>query len=182
MEAEPGDAARPQEAFRDLVEKHGRMVFRVAYRMTGNESDAEDVVQETFLRAYRNLDRYDSRASFATWIFRIAANCSIDVLRARKRRPDRAWGPDGAGEELVSSLPSPDTTARASEIGRHVSRALDDLTPQERVAFVLRHFEGRTIREIARSLGIRSNAAKQTVFRAVQKLRRRLEPLREDVP
>ena len=95
MEAEPGDAARPQEAFRDLVEKHGRMVFRVAYRMTGNESDAEDVVQETFLRAYRNLDRYDSRASFATWIFRIAANCSIDVLRARKRRPDRACGPSG---------------------------------------------------------------------------------------
>ena len=77
-----------EAAFRELVERHGRMVFRVAYRITGNEADAEDVAQETFLKAYRSFDRFDSRASFSTWIFRIASNCAIDVLRRRKTRPE----------------------------------------------------------------------------------------------
>src|SRR5512142_252256 len=75
-----------EEAFRDLVERHSRSVFRLAYRMTGNEQDAEDVVQESFLKAYRQLGRFESRADFGTWIYRIAANCCVDLLRARDTR------------------------------------------------------------------------------------------------
>lgn len=71
------------EAFRALVERHGRAVFRLAHRMTGSRTDAEDIVQETFIRAYRQLSRFESRASFATWIHRIAVNCAIDLLRSR---------------------------------------------------------------------------------------------------
>ena len=74
------------EAFRALVERHGRAVYRLAYRMTGSAQDAEDVVQETFLKAYRQLTRFESRANFGTWLHRIAVNCSIDLIRARPHR------------------------------------------------------------------------------------------------
>src|ERR1035438_1813561 len=74
------------DAFRALVERHSRSVFRLAFRMTGNEQDAEDVVQESMLRAYKQLGKFDDRASFGTWLYRIAANCSLDLVRSRKRR------------------------------------------------------------------------------------------------
>src|SRR6266404_8709839 len=79
-------------AFRLLVERHGRSVFRLAFRMTGNEHDAEDVVQESFLRAYRQLGRFESRANFGTWLYRIVANCSVDLMRAKQARHDQARG------------------------------------------------------------------------------------------
>src|SRR5471032_683536 len=77
------------DAFRLLVEQHSRAIFRLAFRMTGNEQDAEDVVQETFLRAYKQLDRYEARSSFSTWLFRIASNYSLDLIRMRKRHEDK---------------------------------------------------------------------------------------------
>src|SRR3954469_4363130 len=73
------------DAFRLLVERHSRVIFRVAYRMTGNEHDADDVVQEAFLRAYKQLDNFEERANFSTWLHRIAVNCSLDLLRSRVR-------------------------------------------------------------------------------------------------
>src|SRR6187431_2876025 len=81
------------EAFRALVERHSRAVYRLAYRMTGSAQDAEDIVQETFLKAYRQLSRFESRANFSTWLHRIAVNCSIDLMRAR---PHRESGHDAA--------------------------------------------------------------------------------------
>ncbi len=83
--AQSGDS----DAFRLLVEQHSRAVFRLAFRMTGNEQDAEDVVQETFLRAYRQLDKYEARSSFSTWLYRIASNYSLDLIRMRKRHEDK---------------------------------------------------------------------------------------------
>src|SRR6476661_4358754 len=80
------------DAFRVLVERHSRAVFRLAYRMTGNEQDAEDVVQESFLRAYRQLARFQSRANFGTWLYRIVANCSVDLMRAKQARHDVSRG------------------------------------------------------------------------------------------
>src|SRR6476660_2784995 len=76
------------EAFRALVERHSTRAFRLAYRMTGNEQDAEDVVQEAFLRAYKQLGRFESRANFGTWLYRIVANCSVDLMRAKQSRHD----------------------------------------------------------------------------------------------
>jgi RNA polymerase sigma-70 factor (ECF subfamily) len=169
------------DGFRLLVERHSRSVFRLAYRMTGNEQDAEDVVQETFLRAYRQLHRYESRASFGTWLYRIAANYALDLIRSRKHQ---FRGPSEAGAEasdpllsVPSSDPGPDRVAFSGQVQQHVAEALDTLTPQERTAFVLRHFEGQSIDEISLALGIGGNAAKHSIFRAVQKLRKALEPL-----
>src|ERR1700733_15175447 len=83
--ARAGDA----DAYRVLVERHSRALFRLSFRMTGNEQDAEDVVQESFMRAYRQLGKFDERASFGTWMYRIAMNCSLDLVRSRKRRMEQ---------------------------------------------------------------------------------------------
>lgn len=166
--AKAGDS----NGFQSLVERHSRSVFRLAYRMTGNESDAEDIVQETFMRAYKQLNRYESRSSFATWLYRIAANCSVDLIRARKVRQ-----PVEVPETLQAKGPEPDRAMYSTQVQQKVSEAMDQLSGQERTAFVLRHYEGLSIDEISKALGVGDNAAKHAIFRAVQKLRRALEPV-----
>jgi RNA polymerase sigma-70 factor (ECF subfamily) len=172
------------DAFRVLVERHSRSLFRLAFRMTGNQQDAEDVVQESFLRAYKQLARFDERASFGTWLYRIAANCSLDLVRSRKRRSEHLAPPaDSLGEvedpvvSLPSTDPGPERMALSSEIRERVAEAMRDLSPTERTAFVLRHFEGMCMEEVSRVLDCQAGAAKHSVFRAVQKLRRALEPI-----
>jgi RNA polymerase sigma-70 factor (ECF subfamily) len=175
------------DAFRGLVERHSRAVYRLAHRMTGNPHDAEDVVQETFLKAYRQLGRFESRANFGTWLHRIAVNCSIDLIRGRKHQET---GHDAADLDLLDAGhgrhsndqrvdPSPERLMLSSEVQEKVTRAMEDLTPMERAAFVLRHFEGQSIEEISRALGLKANAAKHSIFRAVRKMRLALEPFVE---
>jgi RNA polymerase sigma-70 factor (ECF subfamily) len=172
------------DAFRTLVERHSRSVFRLAYRMTGNEQDAEDVVQESMLRAYKQLAKFDERASFGTWLYRIASNCSLDLVRARKRRAqNQAVAPEGELEMenpvlAVPTLdPNPERMALSGEVREKLTAAMGELSATERSAFVLRHFEGMCIEDVSRVLGCQPGAAKHSVFRAVQKLRRALEPV-----
>jgi RNA polymerase sigma-70 factor (ECF subfamily) len=166
------------EAFRLLVDRHSRAVFRLAYRMTGNEHDADDVVQETFLRAYRQLDGFESRANFSTWLHRITVNCALDLLRARSRQ-DKHYGGDPGDQEMniAGDAPQPDRLLLSAEMQAKVGEAMQRLSSNERTAFVLRHFEGMPVEEIGRTLGIQVNATKNTIFRAVKKLRESLEPL-----
>ena len=168
------------EAFRLLVEQHSRRAFQLAYRMTGNQQDAEDVVQESFIRAYRQLSRFEARAHFATWLHRIVANCSVDLIRSRRSRQDHASMDDIAPlEQPQAESPDPERLAASAHIERTVATAMADLTPLERAAFTLRHCEGRTTDEISRTLRLGTSAAKHAVFRAVKKLRIALEPLRD---
>jgi RNA polymerase sigma-70 factor, ECF subfamily len=169
------------EAFRALVERHSRAVYRLAHRMTGTSQDAEDVVQETFLKAYRQLSRFESRANFSTWLHRIAVNCSIDLIRAR---PHREAGHDAADLEQFGTdgtqdagRASPERLMLSTEVQERVNTAMSALSQMERAAFVLRHFEGRSIDEISQSLGLKTNATKHSIFRAVKKMRVALEPL-----
>ncbi len=167
--------AGDRDAFRALVERHSHSLFRLAYRMTGHEQDAEDVVQETFLRAYHHLGKFDGRASFASWLYRIAANSSLDLLRFRKRSAE-----SDIEDSLVpprSGNPSPERLAMSGEVRDRLAEAMEELSPAERTAFVLRHLEGLSIEEVSRALDCQASAAKHSVFRAVQKLRRALEPL-----
>jgi RNA polymerase sigma-70 factor, ECF subfamily len=168
-----------RDAFRSLVDRHSRAVFRLAFRMTGNETDAEDIVQETFLRAYRELARYESRSSFGTWLYRIATNCSLDLIRTRRFRGELPQAEGDASdpmEAVPSSAPDPHRLAASREQGERVAEAMTQLSSQERVAFVLRHFEGLSIDQIGGVLGVGDNAAKHSIFRAVRKLRAALEP------
>ena len=167
------------DAFRQLVEHHSQPIFRLAYRMTGNEHDADDVVQETFLRAYKQLGRFEERANFGTWLHRIAVNCALDLLRSRGRL-DRHYGGDPEEAEMMgaisSSDPQQDRLLLSAELRNQVTAAMEKLSGNERTAFVLRHFEGMPVEEIGKTLGIQVNAAKHTIFRAVRKLRESLEP------
>lgn len=168
------------EAFRALVERHSRAVYRLAHRMTGSPSDAEDVVQETFLRAYRQLGRFESRANFGTWLHRIAVNCSIDLIRARPHRESTHDTTDleefAGGETSQAGRPSPERLMLSSEVQERIQGAIGMLSHMERAAFVLRHFEGHSIEEISRLLGLKTNATKHSIFRAVRKMRVALEP------
>src|SRR6476646_866275 len=121
------------DAFRALVERHSRAVYRLAHRMTGNPQDAEDVVQETFLKAYKQLGRFESRANFGTWLHRIAVNCSIDLIRSR---PKRESGHDAADLELIGGPPatskaveaSPERLMLSAEVQERVSGAMASLS------------------------------------------------------
>lgn len=159
-----------------LVEQNSHRIFRLAFRMTGSEHDAEDVVQETFLRAYRNLGRFDSRAKVATWLNAIASNCAIDLLRKRKYRRTEKLDEQAPVGAPVSNRPAPDRVAMGSELRERVDAALLKLSARERIAFSLRHFEGQSIREVATAMKMPEGSVKNTIFRAVRKLRAALGP------
>jgi RNA polymerase sigma-70 factor (ECF subfamily) len=172
-----GDTA----AFRVLVERYGRSVFRLAFRMTGNEFDAEDVVQETFLRAFKQLDTYESRSSFSTWLYRIAANYSLDLIRSRKRHASRRVTENPDEENILDSVkttdPGQDRIYYSAQVKERLDAALQLLSDQERTAFLLRHFEGQSIEQIGAVLDLGVSATKNSIFRAVRKIREALEPV-----
>ena len=123
--------------------------------MTGNEQDAEDVVQEAFLKAYRSLDRFEDRSQVGSWLYRIAANCAFDVLRKRQRRDSRHESLDVEdAPEPQAPEPGPERLALGADVRQRLEAALERMSPRERAAFVLRHFEGRSVKEIEAALGI----------------------------
>ena len=177
--------AGDRDAFRVLVERHARGIFRVAYRMTGNQQDAEEIVQEALLRAYKSLGRFELRANFSTWLYRIAVNRTLDFLNARKTQmntketfqiTDQPGPGEGNQVQLPAAGPGPERLLLSAEMKRKIAGALGLLTPAERIAFTMRHMEGRSIEEISQALNLKASAAKNSVFRAVQKLRQQLEP------
>jgi len=173
-----------RDAFRVLVERHSRRLFRLAYRMTGNEQDAEEIVQDALVRAYRRLDRFEQRSNFGTWLYRICANCALDRMRKqrvedvhREPTPDPEDDTKGPLETAASDAPGPERLALSGELGQGVRTAMNSLSATERAAFVMRHVDGHSIEDIAKTLGLNIGATKNSVFRAVQKLRRHLEPM-----
>ena len=170
-----------RDAYKLLVARYSQIVFRVAYRITGNESDAEEAVQEAFLRGYQALANFAGRSSMATWIYRIGANCALDIVSRRRpgaqSRIAEENDPERSEVQLADIKAGPDRLLLSREIEARRQAAMSELTPTERTAFVLRHMEDRSTEEIAAALNIAPNAAKQAVFRAVQKLRRQLAPL-----
>ena len=183
--------AGDRDAFRVLVERHSPNVFRLAYRMTGNRHDAEEVVQEAFLRSYQKLGQFAARANFGTWVYRIAANYAIDRMRQRRKEESRREEPgvereDGMENDTLSRVkdpaPTPERLTQSLQLRKQMEAALAALSHSERTAFVMRHWEGCGIEEIAEVLKSSSGAAKNTVFRAVQKLRQTLQPFVEQGP
>ena len=173
------------EAFRSLVERHSRYLFSVAHRMTGSAADAEDVVQEAWLKAHRQLGGFEARADVRTWLHRITVNCAIDFIRARRHREDAhdpadlEQGP--LSERGADGQVTPLRLAQSGEIRRRVGEALGHLTGLERAAFTLRHLEGMSIDEVGAALGLKASATKHSIFRAVRKMRAALAPFKEGV-
>ena len=185
------DAARAGDtaAFRRLVDAHTRPLFVLCERITRDAALAEDAVQEAFWKAWRALAEFDGRASFSTWLHRIAVNAALEQLRrnARHRHElrDGASGDADAGEESADFLaslgddePGPDAHAQGAEIGRRVAVQMQQMSALERAAFVLRHHQGESIDSISATLALTDGQSKQAIFRAVRKLRAALQPWR----
>jgi len=182
-EAQQGSRA----AFDALVRQYDSQVLRLALHLTGSESDAEDIHQEAFLKAYRYLGNFRFECSFYTWIYRIVTNLCLDHLRRRKsRREDQSVLLDNSGEEIdllsnVSDDRPGANPARELErklMGQKIKSALDTLTPRERMVFELKHYQGLKLRTIGEMLSTTEETAKNTLFRATRKLRMHLADLR----
>jgi len=132
------------------------------------------------LRAYKQIHRFDGRAGFGTWLYRICSNCCLDLLRSKKNKGEMQPAASEDGQSWLDRVAAPGFTperlAESSQIAGILEPALKKLTDMERTAFILRHYEGCDIDQIACILGVHANAAKHSVFRAVQKLRRELQP------
>ena len=175
-----------QAAFEQLVHAHDQAVLRLALRITGSESDAQDIHQEAFLKVYTKLAGFRFECSLSTWIYRIVTNLCLDHLRRnRKRREDVAMEGTVDGEEysLLNQLPddraanNPEQQLLGRELGTHISSALQTLTPRERMVFELKHFQGLKLRTVGQILNTSEASVKSSLFQATQKLRFRLAGL-----
>ncbi len=182
-EAQRGDRA----AFEELVRQYDQSVLRLALHLTGSESDAQDIYQDAFLKAYRHIGSFRFECSFYTWMYRIVTNLCLDHLRKRKtRREDAPVVTDSDGEErdLLDSVPdarasaNPERDLMRRELGGKISKALEHLTPRERMVFELKHYQGLKLRTIGEMLNTTEETAKNTLFRATQKLRGALQEMR----
>jgi RNA polymerase sigma-70 factor (ECF subfamily) len=168
-----------REAFEALVKVTYQDAYTLAYRLTGNEEDARDVVQDAYLRAYRGLGRFRGDAQFTTWLYRIVANCASTSLSKRNRhRHDEIDEETGVADDRPES--DPVVMAEAGSLRDRVSAALEDLPPKLRAVVVLRDVYDLPHDAIAQELGITEAAAKVRLHRARRKLRDQLFPGRED--
>ena len=182
-QAQRGDRA----AFEELVRQYDQAVLRLALHLTGSEADARDIYQDAFLKAYRNLGSFRFECSFYTWIYRIVTNLCLDHLRKRQVRKEDApvvTGSDGEEYSLLDQVAddrsgaSPERDLMRRELGARISRALHKLTPRERMVFEMKHFQGLKLRTIGEALNTTEETAKNTLFRATQKLRSALGDMR----
>src|SRR5947209_986455 len=181
--AQRGDRA----AFEQLVRQYDQAVLRLAYHLTGSDSEAQDIYQDAFLKAYRHINNFRFECSFYTWIYRIVTNLCLDHLRKKKtRKEDSPVVSDSDGGELnlleqyaerrAEFHPEDDLLRR--ELGTKINGALEKLTPRERMVFEMKHYQGLKLRTIGEMLNTTEETAKNTLFRATQKLRAELAPMR----
>jgi len=168
-------------AFDEIVRRYQGRVYAVAYRMTGNREDALDVAQEALVKAYRKIDSWQPTGGFLPWLLRLTSNHAIDFLRKRNRRQherlDEAYVPDSEGADVEPTTLTTETEVRAREIDDRIRGALHILSPTQREVFMLRHYEGLQLSEIAEHLGCTVGSVKVHLFRALKKLRGELEDL-----
>ncbi len=173
--------AGDQDAFAELVAVHAERVYGALRRFGLDPSDADEVAQEVFVRAWRGLGRFEERAQFSTWLYRIAFN---EAQRRLSRRPPARIEPDPDRDDPIVSLPeSPDLGPEAQTLGREfeqtLDRALEQLPAPWRVAVVLRDIEGLSTQEAAQIVGVRQAAFKSRLHRGRMQLRALLEPYLE---
>ncbi len=171
-----------RQAFREIVERHQDEVFYLGLGLLRNRHDAEDLVQEVFIRAYRSLERFRGQASLGTWLYRIAVNACRDYQRRERFQAlQESLGLTSDPERWVEERPDadPERAAASTELRRHVARAMRRLSPAERSVFVLRQFNQLSIRETAEVLGRAEGTVKNLLYRALQKLQKELAVYRD---
>jgi RNA polymerase sigma-70 factor (ECF subfamily) len=175
-------------AFEELVRRYDRDVLRLALNLVHRPEEARDVYQESFLRVYRNLNRFRFECSFYTWLYRIVTNVGLDHLRRRtSRREDQAPVADeseGSTRDFFDRQPelrpasNPERQLLGAELGQQIQSAMRRLSPRERMVFEMKHHQGMRLRAIGDFLGTSEETVKNTLFRATRKLRESLDGLR----
>jgi RNA polymerase sigma-70 factor (ECF subfamily) len=169
--AAKGDRA----AFRELVLEHSHAMFRLAWRLTSDETAAEDIVQEAFIKAWRKIGEFRMDSSFKSWLHRITVNTAMDYLRKHLRRKQfETEEPEYETAERAGVTPD---TGTQIDISTQTQVAMMELSESERTALLLKHYEGHSIKEVAHIMEITTGACKQNIFRAVKKMRIALRPL-----
>lgn len=169
-----------ESAFRELYENYYEMVYRLAYRYSESQQDAEDIMQDTFIKAFKAIKKFDFSISsnFSAWIYQIGLNCSMDYLRKRKRR--KADLTDSLADmfnEPRARDVSPEKSVIANQAVSQLKNALHVLSPKQRIIFDLRHLQQKTLKEISEQLDCNKSTVLKQLQRAVLKLRNQLEPL-----
>ena len=183
LRAQQGD----NQAFAQLVSRHQRQLYRLAYRMTQSEADAQEILQEAFLNAYQKLPNFRGEAQFSSWLYRIAANSALMRLRRKRRAPDTlpdepldVTGPKFSSEGQFAAPPRSDWSQRADEkmlngeLGRAIDTAVKALPEDYRTVFLLKDVDGLSNEEIAEALGLTVPAVKSRLHRARLALREKL--------
>ncbi len=182
-EAQRGSRA----AFEELVRHYDQAVLRLALHLTGSEHEAQDIYQDAFLKAYKNIGRFRFECSFYTWIYRIVTNLCLDNIRKKQVRKENApvsTDQDGEQYDVLAQVvdarsgANPERDLMRRELGGRILRALQKLTPRERMVFELKHYHGLKLRTVGEVLNTTEDTAKNTLFRATQKLRGVLGDLR----
>jgi RNA polymerase sigma-70 factor (ECF subfamily) len=166
--AQHGDTA----AFGQLVNQHQQVVYNIAYRLTSDQQEAEDVAQEAFVKTYQALNRFDAQRPFAPWLYRIVTNTALNWVK--RRHPESRLD-----EEIApgSATPNPEAQAIAAETANRLRAAIADLPPDYRAAIELRHFQGLSYREMSEALDVPLSDVKSWLFRARRRLRTALKQL-----
>ncbi len=174
IQAKSGDSM----AFEELVYRHDKMVLRLAMKYFDDTDIAKDIYQEVFLRVYRGLNGFQFKSEFSTWLFRIASNVCINHKRLNKQNQHVSIDPDEENE-IVNSIPaddsfSPDKQLLNKDFGNRMNDALKYLSPNQKMSFLLKHYEGYKIKEIAEMMNCKEGTVKKYIFEAVRKLRNQL--------
>jgi RNA polymerase sigma-70 factor (ECF subfamily) len=172
-------------AFRELVERYKRRIYYLAYDLSGNHHDAEDLSQEVFIKVYQSIHRYRAESSPYSWLYRITVNTFIDQKRKKILNIIKPWSTYKA-----DSIPEPVERSAAGDsekktdssfLQSHLQNALKKLSKRERTVFVLKHYHGLTISEIAATVDVAEGTVKSLLFRAIRKMQQALQFLRTEM-
>lgn len=158
------------EAFKSLFEQHRRTVLGIAYNYVKNLEDAEDILQETFIKAHHSLHQFKNhdQSRFSSWLYRIGVNCSIDHVRKQKRKKEKISAMKDLHQGIAQRNPSdPEYRRHMKEIRQKVDQAMTKLSPRQRMIFQLKHDQQFSIKEIAAVMECSEGSIKKQLFRAV---------------
>ena len=179
MRAQNGNVS----AFEELIYNYDKKVLALAMKYVKNEDDAKDIYQDVFIRVFRGLKKFQFKSEFSTWLYRIAANVCLTYKSKSNKREFVSIHIDEENEnnnqsfDITDEEPAPDRMVQSSEISEHITEALETLSPRQKMIFILKHYEGYKLKEIAEMLQCGEGTIKKYLFEAVRKMRSQLTDL-----
>lgn len=175
-----------RNAFREFVEHYKSTVYSVAFRLTGNHADADDLSQVVFIKFFNSINRYRQETGLHSWLYKIAVNSYIDKERKKVNRIMHRFeqpeeNENSFEENIISEKADPEQLTESGMIKKHIENALEKLSPKEKSAFVLKHYHGQTLGEIAKAINTTEGTVKSLLFRGVKKLQSALAFYKPDL-